>query len=141
MLVTLTAQIVSSFVTRNLVPASEVAELTKSVHAALAGLANGVSVPQNGELRPAVPIKKSYTDDWIICLEDGKKFKSLKRHLKSAFDLTPEQYREKWGLPPDYPMVAPNYSERRSALAKQIGLGQVLKTSSRKGRGSREKDK
>ena len=76
------------------------------------------------EARPAVPIKKSVTPDFIICLEDGKKFKSLKRHLRTHYDLTPERYREKWGLPPDYPMVAPNYAVARSKLARQMGLGQ-----------------
>lgn len=117
------AQIVAAYVSRNLVPFSEIPELTRSIHAALIGLGNGAEPTSPADLRPAVPVKKSVTEDWIICLEDGKRFKSLKRHLKSAFGLSPEDYRRKWGLPSDYPMVAPAYSARRSGLAKQMGLG------------------
>lgn len=117
------AQIVAAYVSRNLVPFSEIPELTRSIHAALIGLGNGAEPTAPADLRPAVPVKKSVTEDWIICLEDGKRFKSLKRHLKSAFGLSPEDYRRKWGLPSDYPMVAPAYSARRSGLAKQMGLG------------------
>jgi predicted transcriptional regulator len=118
------AQIVAAYVSRNLVPFGEIPELTRSIHATLVGLSNGGGgTVADGELRPAVPVKKSITDEWIVCLEDGKKFKSLKRHLKSAFGLSPEDYRRKWGLPSDYPMVAPAYSARRSGLAKQMGLG------------------
>lgn len=115
------AQIVSAYVSRNMVPVSEVPELTKSIHATLTSLTGGVAAPV--ELNPAVPIKRSVTDEWIVCLEDGKKFKSLKRHLSSAFGMTPDDYRRKWGLPPDYPMVAPSYSAHRSGLAKKMGLG------------------
>lgn len=117
------AQIVSAYVSRNMVPFSEIAELTKTIHATLVSLRTNGAVPASGELIPAVPVKKSVTGDWIICLEDGKKFKSLKRHLNSAFGLTPDAYRRKWGLPADYPMVAPNYSAHRSGLAKKMGLG------------------
>ena len=117
------AQIVSAYVSRNMVPFSEVAELTKTIHATLVSLNSNGAAPVSGELTPAVPVKKSVTPDWIVCLEDGKKFKSLKRHLKSAFGMSPEEYRRKWGLPADYPMVAPNYSAHRSGLAKKMGLG------------------
>lgn len=116
------AQIVSAYVTRNMVPFGDVPELTKTIHATLANLIGG-GTPSAGELIPAVSIKKSVTDDWIVCLEDGKKFKSLKRHLSSAFGMTPDEYRRKWGLPSDYPMVAPAYSAHRSGLAKKMGLG------------------
>ena len=88
------------------------------------GCRAGRATPPSEPLKPAVPIKKSITPDHIVCLEDGKKFKSLKRHLRTQYNMTPEQYREKWGLPPDYPMVAPNYAAARSQLAKQMGLGQ-----------------
>lgn len=116
------AQIVAAYSSRNLLPHTELQTLIKNVGATLLGL-NGGIVPSQEEKLPAVPIKKSLTDDWIICLEDGKKFKSLRRHLMSSFNLTPEAYRKKWGLPADYPMVAPNYSKRRSGLAKEMGLG------------------
>lgn len=119
----LAAQIVAAYVSRNMVPFGEIPELTRSIHATLMGLGNGGEPASPVDLRPAVPVKKSVTEDWIICLEDGKRFKSLKRHLKSAFGLSPEDYRRKWGLPSDYPMVAPAYSARRSGLAKQMGLG------------------
>ena len=119
------ASIVSAFVSNNAVPSTELAQLIQSVHASIQKIASGVpetivTEPQE----PAVSIKKSVTPDYIICLEDGKKFKSLKRHLKTAYDLSPEAYRLKWNLPRDYPMVAPAYAAARSALAKQSGLGQ-----------------
>lgn len=117
------AQIVAAYVSRNLVPFGEIPELTRSIHATLVGLSNGADDAAPADLRPAVPIKKSVTEEWIVCLEDGLRFKSLKRHLKSAFGMSPEEYRRKWGLPADYPMVAPAYSARRSGLAKQMGLG------------------
>ncbi len=94
------------------------------VYAALIRIANGAAAAPSETLKPAVPVKRSITPEYIVCLEDGKKFKSLKRHLRTQFDMTPERYREKWGLPPDYPMVAPNYAAARSQLAKQMGLGQ-----------------
>jgi predicted transcriptional regulator len=119
---TLTADIVSAFVSHNSVPTGELPGLINSVHAALQGL--GAPQEETPEtLAPAVPIKKSITPDFIICLEDGKKFKSLKRHLRTKYDMTPDQYRAKWGLPSNYSMVAPNYASARSELAKAMGLG------------------
>ena len=125
-LLELTASIVASYVERNSVPADGLGDLIVSTHAALAKLGGAPEAPAAAPLVPAVSIRKSVTPDAIICLEDGKAFKSLKRHL-GKFGLTPDQYRVKWGLPPDYPMVAPNYAEARSALAKAIGLGQLRK--------------
>jgi predicted transcriptional regulator len=120
----LTAQIVSAYVSNNSVPAADIPALINQVHAALTRvLAGQVEAPAE-PLRPAVSIKKSITPEYIVCLEDGKKFKSLKRHLRTQYNMTPEQYRDKWGLTPDYPMVAPNYAAARSQLAKQMGLGQ-----------------
>ena len=121
-LLTLTSEIVASHVSNNTVPVSELPNLIAQVYGALQGLTGPVEPPKE-ELRPAVPIKKSVTDDYIVCLEDGKKMKMLKRHLATAYNMTPEQYREKWGLSPDYPMVAPNYSLKRQKLAKENGLG------------------
>jgi len=121
-LLDLTTSIVSAYVAHNNVPAGELTALIASTHAALAKLGGEPEAPAAAPLVPAVSIRKSVTPDAIICLEDGKSFKSLKRHL-SKFGLTPDQYRAKWGLPSDYPMVAPNYAEARSALAKAIGLG------------------
>jgi predicted transcriptional regulator len=120
----LAADIVSAYVSNNSVPASELPALISDVHSALARVSAGVSVAAADAPRPAVPMKKSITSDYIICLEDGKKFKSLKRHLRTQYGMTPEAYREKWGLPSDYPMVAPNYAKARSQLAKEMGLGQ-----------------
>lgn len=121
----LTADIVSAYVSNNSVPASDLPALIADVHAALGRVVDGVApvVPAEAP-KPAIPVKKSITADYLICLEDGKKFKSLKRHLRTQYNMSPEQYREKWGLPPDYPMVAPNYAEARSQLAKKMGLGQ-----------------
>ena len=120
----LTAQIVSAYVGNNTVPAQDLSALINQVHGALTRVSSGLSDAPSEPLKPAVSIKKSITPDHIVCLEDGKKFKSLKRHLRTQYNMTPEQYREKWGLPPDYPMVAPNYAAARSQLAKQMGLGQ-----------------
>lgn len=120
----LTAQIVSAYVSNNTVPAGDMPGLINQVHAALMRVSSGQGEAQSEPLKPAVSLKRSVTPDYIICLEDGKKFKSLKRHLRTQYNMTPEQYREKWGLPPDYPMVAPNYAAARSRLAKQMGLGQ-----------------
>ena len=121
----LTAEIVSAYVARNNVPASELPSLLQNVHAALGQIANGGvhEEPKTEELKPAVPIKKSVTDDYLISLETGKKFKSLKRHLMTSYGMSPDDYRTKWGLPKDYPMVAPAYAKSRSALAKSLGLG------------------
>ena len=122
-LLDLTTSIVSAYVARNNVPRADLADLIASVHASLAKLGGEPEAPAAAPLVPAVSIRKSVTPEAIICLEDGKSFKSLKRHLSSKYDLTPEQYRTKWGLPADYPMVAPAYAEARSALAKSMGLG------------------
>jgi predicted transcriptional regulator len=117
----LTAQIVSAHVSNNSVTPDALPSLIQDVYRTLAGV--GKEAPQPDKPQPAVPVKKSVFPDHIVCLEDGKKLKMLKRHLKTAYNMTPEQYRERWGLPPDYPMVAPNYARHRSSLAKKIGLG------------------
>lgn len=124
----LTADIITSYVTNNSMPSTGLASLIGQVHQALALLGSAAPAPTIVEApTPAVPIKKSMTPDYLICLEDGKQFKSLKRHLMTHYGLTPDAYRAKWGLSPDYPMVAPNYAAARSALAKAAGLGQQRK--------------
>lgn len=126
-LLALTSEIVSSHVSNNPVAANDVPDLIQMVYHKLSDL----SQPEEEkveELIPAVPIKKSVTDDFIVCLEDGKKLKMLKRHLMTSYGLTPEDYRARWGLKPDYPMVAPNYAAKRQQLAKKIGLGRKPKT-------------
>jgi predicted transcriptional regulator len=120
----LTASIVSAYVSNNPVPTQDLSALINQVHAALTRVSSGQGEVASEPLKPAVSVKKSITADFIVCLEDGKKFKSLKRHLRTQYNMTPDQYREKWNLPPDYPMVAPNYAIARSELAKQMGLGQ-----------------
>ena len=120
----LTADIVSAYVSNNTVAAGDISALISQVHSALLRVSNGQDEVASEALKPAIPVKKSITPEYLICLEDGKKFKSLKRHLRTQYNMTPEHYREKWGLAPDYPMVAPKYAEARSALAKQMGLGQ-----------------
>jgi len=127
----LTAGIVSAYVSNNSVASGDIAGLINQVHAALMRVSSGQNDAQPEPLKPAVSLKKSITPDHLVCLEDGKKFKSLKRHLRTQYSMTPEQYREKWGLPPDYPMVAPNYAAARSQLAKQMGLGQQRRRRSR----------
>ena len=123
-LIEMTAEIVAAYVSTNSVATADVPGLIHSVHRALTGLSSGAPAVESAPKEPAVPIKKSITPDHLICLEDGRKFKSLKRHLRTKYDLTPEDYRAKWGLAKDYPMVAPNYARARSDLAKQMGLGQ-----------------
>ena len=123
-IVELTADIVAAYVGNNAVPSADLPSLINDVHRALAGAVSGAADKPAVEAKPAVPVRRSVTDEYIICLEDGKKFKSLKRHLRTHYDLTPEQYREKWNLPADYPMVAPEYAKARSELAKKMGLGQ-----------------
>ena len=118
----LTADIVSAYVRNNKVAPSELPKLIQNVHAALLAAAGG-GVDETDRLTPAVAINQSITDEYIICLEDGKPFKSLKRHLNSRYGMTPEEYRSRWSLPADYPMVAPNYAKARSDLAKKLGLG------------------
>ena len=121
-LLALTADIVSSHVANNSVAVNDLPQLIQNVFATLSGLGTPAPAPEI-KLEPAVPVRSSIKPDYIICLEDGKKFKSLKRHLRTHYNLTPEEYREKWALPHDYPMVAPNYAESRRQLAKSIGLG------------------
>ncbi len=136
-LVALTGSIVAAYVSNNKIPVSELPDLIRNVHESF--YRAGQSAAQNlneGSARPATSIKKSITPDYLICMEDGIKLKMLKRHLRTHYGLTPQQYREKWGLPADYPMVAPNYAEKRSLLAKEIGLG------AKRGAGAgRKKDK
>jgi predicted transcriptional regulator len=121
-LIEITADVVSAYVNHNSISATDLPGLIADVHSSLVALRSPAEQPAP-ELKPAVPLRKSVTPDFIICLEDGKKFKSLKRHIQTQYGLTPAEYREKWGLPPDYPMVAPNYSATRSQLARENGLG------------------
>jgi len=120
-LLALTAEIVAAHVSNNVVAVDELSKLIHDVHTTLKGIEAPAAAAERPQ--PAVPIRRSVTPDFIVCLEDGKKLKMLKRHLKTAYNMTPEQYRERWGLAADYPMVAPNYAKQRSILAKQIGLG------------------
>ena len=120
----LAADIVSAYVSNNAVATGELPDLIGQVYSALQHTASASSEAAAEPLNPAVPVKKSVTADYIVCLEDGKKFKSLRRHLRTHYNLTPDEYRAKWGLPADYPMVAPNYAASRSELAKKMGLGQ-----------------
>lgn len=122
-LVELSASLVGAYVSHNALSAGDLPKLIAQVHQALIALGGPAPVEAAPDLKPAVPVKKSITTDYLICLEDGKKFKSLKRHLRTEYDLSPDEYRARWGLAPDYPMVAPSYSAARSALAKSIGLG------------------
>ncbi|MEZ5947076.1 MAG: MucR family transcriptional regulator [Hyphomonas sp.] len=124
-LIELAAEIVSAYVGNNSVSSGELPGLIRLVHGSLASLSGEISEAEKP--KPAVPIKKSVSENYLVCLEDGKKFKSLKRHLRTRYDMTPEEYREKWGLPADYPKVAPGYSRQRSQLAKKMGLGRVEK--------------
>ena len=123
-LLEMTADMFSAYVSNNTVSPDGVAALIGSIHATMTQLAAGGIEPEPEVKEPAVPVRKSITPDYLICLEDGRKFKSLKRHLRTKYDMSPEEYRAKWGLPKDYPMVAPNYAKARSDLAKQMGLGQ-----------------
>ena len=123
-LLEMTADIVSAYVGNNTVAAETLPSLIANIHAALSGVSNGPVEVEPEPKEPAVPIRKSIAPDFLICLEDGRKFKSLKRHLRTKYDMSPEEYRAKWGLPKDYPMVAPNYAKARSELAKSMGLGQ-----------------
>jgi predicted transcriptional regulator len=136
----LAAEIIAAFVSNNPLPKGELPALIHAVQTAVVRLAAGPesAVPQIEVKTPAVPIRKSITPDFLICLDDGKRFKSLRRHL-AGLGLTPAQYREKWNLPSDYPMVAPNYAAQRSALAKQIGLGQIPRKAGVRKSGGRPK--
>ncbi|MBP1886437.1 MucR family transcriptional regulator [Sinorhizobium mexicanum] len=124
----LTSRIVAAYLSRNVVPSGDLSDLIQQTYSSLSGTSPRHQAERAvEEQRPAVPIKKSVTADFIICLEDGEKFKSLKRHLMAKYGLTPEQYREKWGLPADYPMIAPSYAQHRSQLARASGLGKNLR--------------
>ena len=138
-LLEMTADIVSAYVGNNNVQAIEVPGLISSIHAALTQVSNGVVEPEPEVKDPAVPVRKSITPDFLICLEDGRKFKSLKRHLRTKYNMSPEEYRAKWGLAKDYPMVAPNYAKARSGLAKSMGLGQGGRKPARAAAGGRAK--
>ncbi|MBV1885582.1 MAG: MucR family transcriptional regulator [Parvibaculaceae bacterium] len=143
-LIDMTAEIVSAYVGNNSVATTEVASLIERVYSALEVASNGEEKERETESIPAVSVEDSVTDDFIVCLEDGQTFKSLKRHLRTHFDLSPEEYRRKWGLPPDYPMVAPNYAKARSRLAKKMGLGQggrVTSTTAKTANGRARKGK
>ena len=133
-IIEMTADIVAAYVGHNSVSAGELPSLIQSVHRALAGVSSGTEPVEAAPKEPAVPIKRSITPDHLVCLEDGRKFKSLKRHLRTKYNMSPEDYRAKWGLAKDYPMVAPNYAKARSELAKQMGLGQGGRQTSRGGR-------
>lgn len=122
-LLRMTADVVAAYVSNNPLPTAQLAEVINAVYGSLRSLEGHVAEPQPEPLKPAVPIRKSITSDYLVCLEDGKKLKMLKRHLRSTYNMTPDEYRTKWGLPPDYPMVAPHYAEQRSEFAKRIGLG------------------
>jgi predicted transcriptional regulator len=126
-LVRLAAEIAAAYVSANPVPAQDLPALIRTIHNALRDVSGAVASEPEAPLEPAVSIKKSVTADYLICLEDGKKFKSLKRHLRTRYGMTPDEYRTKWGLGHDYPMVAPNYAKERSNLAKRMGLGQSRK--------------
>lgn len=129
------SEIVAAYVSNNPIPVSEIPAMIKSVHATLGGLAGATATEAPATLKPAVAVKKSVTPEYIVCLEDGKKLKMLKRYLRSRYDLTPEEYRAKWGLPADYPMVAPNYAAQRSEFAKKIGLGRSAPATKSRRRG------
>ena len=122
-LLRMTADVVAAYVSNNTLPTGQLPDVIASIYGCLRGLDQKPNEAKIEALRPAVPIRKSITPDYLVCLEDGKKLKMLKRHLRSTYKMTPDQYRAKWGLPSDYPMVAPNYAEQRSAFAKKIGLG------------------
>jgi predicted transcriptional regulator len=123
-LVELTADIAAAYLSANTVPAGDLPSLIQTIHQALSGVSSGAPAAAAEPAKPAVPVKKSITPDYLISLEDGKKYKSLKRHLRTKYSMTPDEYRSKWGLPKDYPMVAPNYAKARSEMARNMGLGQ-----------------
>ena len=126
-LLRLGAEIVAAYVSRNAVAVDTVPEIIRSVHQTLEGIARGPSAAPEERPKPAVPINRSVQHDYIVCLEDGKRLKMLKRYLRSRYEMSPDEYRRRWGLPPDYPMVAPAYAARRSAFAKEIGLGRGVR--------------
>ena len=134
-LLRMTTEVVAAYVSNNTLPTGQLADVIASVYTSLRALDHGPMDGRGDAIKPAVPVRKSITPDYLICLEDGKKLKMLKRHLRSTYGLTPDAYRAKWGLPADYPMVAPNYAQQRSAFAKQIGLG---RSGSGAGRGAKK---
>ena len=131
-LLRMTAQVVASYVSKNPVAADQLPDLINAVHDSLRNVDAQAPAPQEAPQKPAVPIRRSVHADYIVCLEDGKKLKMLKRHLRTTYNMTPDEYRAKWGLAPDYPMVAPNYAEQRSAFAKKIGLGRSARGAGRR---------
>ena len=131
-LLRMATEVVSSYVSNNTVGPDQLPELINSVHSTLISVDGGGSAAPELPLKPAVPIRRSVQPDFIVCLEDGKKLKMLKRHLRTTYDMTPDEYRAKWSLAPDYPMVAPNYAAQRSAFAKKIGLGRGARGAGRK---------
>jgi predicted transcriptional regulator len=131
-IIDMTADIVSAYVSNNSLNAAELPNIILSVHRALSNVTGAEQPVEAAPKEPAVPVKKSITPDYLVCLEDGRKFKSLKRHLRTKYNMSPEEYRAKWNLPKDYPMVAPNYAKARSDLAKQMGLGQGGRQAPRK---------
>jgi len=131
----LASDIVAAYVSNNPIPAAEVPAMIKTIYGTLGGLAGASQSELPNPHKPAVPVKRSVTPDYIVCLEDGKKLKMLKRYLRSNYNMTPEEYRAKWGLPADYPMVAPNYAAQRSEFAKKIGLGRSQSPSGRRRKG------
>ena len=133
-IIEMTAEIVASYVENNTIAIGDLPALIQSVHRALASVAAGVEAVEAAPKEPAVPVRRSITPDHLVCLEDGRKFKSLKRHLRTKYNMSPEDYRAKWGLAKDYPMVAPNYAKARSELAKQMGLGQGGRQATKKRR-------
>lgn len=133
----MTAEIVAAYVENNTISTTDLPTLIQSVHRALAGISSSAETAEVAPKEPAVPVRRSITPDYLVCLEDGRKFKSLKRHLRTKYNMSPEDYRSKWGLPKDYPMVAPNYAKARSDLAKQMGLGQGGRQTTRGKRGAR----
>jgi predicted transcriptional regulator len=131
-LLRMTADVVAAYVSKNTLPTAQLAEIINAVYASFKSLEGQVAEPAMEPLKPAVPIRRSVTPEYLVCLEDGKKLKMLKRHLRSTYNMTPDEYRARWGLAPDYPMVAPSYAEQRSEFAKKIGLGRGTGRQSRR---------
>jgi predicted transcriptional regulator len=136
-LLRMTTEVASAYVSNNSLAASQLSEIIRTIHESLVSVSRATAPAVADPPTPAVPIRKSVTPDYIVCLEDGKKLKMLERHLRSTYNMTPEEYRARWNLPPDYPMVAPNYAAQRSEFAKKIGLGRSPGSAGRRGRGRR----
>ena len=135
----MTTEMVAAYFGNNTVPAGQISEIISTVHESLNKLTEKPAEPESEPLKPAVPIRRSITPEYIVCLEDGKRLKMLKRHLRTTYNMTPEEYRTKWGLPSDYPMVAPNYAAQRSEFAKKIGLGRTAAKRGGRSKGSARK--